>query len=331
MWALLGKCAKERGWTVMTSDVYLQMPIDSAVCISEMVTPYTRLLFKHGIVPSVILSGESPNVAWDFYRQLERYTRPYHHAYIFRGAISRVSSAVKAKPFYWPNALREPYLGPDWDTREYMVMVAGSKGRQVVSHDKPFNSMRSVAKQALWSGLKLIDPLFNFEDLYQKRLDAIVYFSNIPGFRLYGTGWDKLDEKSRYYQAVKRVGAVPIADKLTTMINFRYALCLENCVFPGYVTEKIFDCFFSGCIPVYWGAPDITDFVPRDSFVDARQFNNFKDIDHFLRKMSIDEAQSYLDSARDFLASVAFGKFHQDFWVDELIKILEIEFADNVQ
>jgi hypothetical protein len=331
MWALLGKCAKERGWTMMTSDVYLRAPVESAVCISEMVTPYTKLLFKYGVIPSVILSGESPNVAWGFYRQLEKYTRPYHYAYIFRGAVSRVPSTLKVQPFHWPNALREPQPGPVWHNREYLVMVASNKNRYAVSHDKPFSRMRSVAKRILWDGLKLVDPLFKFEDLYEKRLDAIAYFSNVPGFRLYGTGWDKIEERSKYYQAVKRVGAVSISDKLATMTKFRYALCLENCIFPGYVTEKIFDCFFSGCIPVYWGAPDIADFVPIESFVDARQFGSFKDVDHFLQKMSSGETQRYLGAARDFLVSAAFEKFHQDFWVSELMKILEIEFTVGVQ
>lgn len=330
IWALLGKHAKERGWNILTSDVYLRAPFESAVCISEMVTPYTKLLHKHGVIPSIILSGESPNVAWDFYHRLEKYTRPYHHAYIFRGAVSRVSSNVKVQPFHWPNAFRESQPSPAWHNREYMVMVASNKSRYEVSRDMPFNSLRSLAKRILWKGLKVIDPFFKFRDLYQKRLDAIAYFSNVSGFRLYGNGWDKFNKKSEYYQAVKRVNAVPVTDKLTTMIKFRYALCLENCVFSGYITEKIFDCFFSGCIPVYWGAPDITDFVPKESFVDARQFDSFADIDCFLRKMSVGEAQRYLDAARDFLASAAFGKFHQDFWLRELIKTLETEFANEV-
>jgi hypothetical protein len=327
VWALLGKYARERGWEIMTSDIYLRAPFKPAICISEMVTPYTASLLKHGVIPSVIFSGESPNVAWDFYHQLEKYTRPYHHAYIFRGAVSRVSPTVKTKPFYWPNAFGEPLPAPAWSSREYMVMVAGNKGRYGVSHNKLFSRLRSSAKRILWDGLRLIDPLFKFEDLYQKRLDAIIYFSNVPGFRLYGTGWDKVSEESKYYHVVKRIGVVPIADKLAMIAKFRYALCFENCIFPGYITEKIFDCFFSSCIPVYWGAPDITDFVPSDSFVDARQFDSFYNLDRFLQKISDGEAQRYQEAARDFLASDTFIRFYQDTFLKELIDILEAEFA----
>jgi hypothetical protein len=173
----------------------------------------------------------------------------------------------------------------------------------------------------------LVDPLFRFEDLYQKRLDAICYFADMPGFRLYGTGWDSSGRISKYLHAAKRAGATPVDDKLEAMTGFRFALCFENCVFPGYVTEKIFDCFFAGCIPVYWGAPDIADFVPTETFVDACQFDSWMELDRYLRGISESEAQRYSNAARDFLASDAFSKFHQDYFVTELMGILEAEFA----
>ncbi|GAB3961662.1 hypothetical protein GCM10028805_61100 [Spirosoma harenae] len=44
--------------------------------------------------------------------------------------------------------------------------------------------------------------------------------------------------------------------------TFKFNLCPENSNTAGYVTEKIFDSLFSGCIPIYWGSennpePDI--------------------------------------------------------------------------
>lgn len=332
VWALLGNYMKQRGWAVMTADVYLRgRHSGPAICISEMETPFTVALLDRRVIPSIIFSGESPNVAWKFYRQLEKYTRPYHYAYVFRGASARVSPNVQTRTFYWPNAVREPLPPPVWDDREYLVMVAGNKTRYIVSDNIPYNHLRGFAKRMLWNGLRITDPFFNFEDLYQKRLEAILYFSDIPGFYLYGTGWDVGDSRaSKYLRAAKRIGAVPVADKLAAMTQFKYALCFENCVFPGYVTEKIFDCFFSGCIPVYWGAPDIADFVPAEAFIDMRQFQNFEEANCFLKKMSSVEANRYIGVARDFLASSAFKKFHQDFWVDELLGILETEFANRI-
>lgn len=35
--------------------------------------------------------------------------------------------------------------------------------------------------------------------------------------------------------------------------NCKYNICPENSIGNGYITEKIFDAFLSGCIPIYWG------------------------------------------------------------------------------
>lgn len=43
-------------------------------------------------------------------------------------------------------------------------------------------------------------------------------------------------------------------DKLEYMTNFRFNICAENDNTENYVTEKIFDAFLTGCIPIYYGS-----------------------------------------------------------------------------
>jgi hypothetical protein len=38
---------------------------------------------------------------------------------------------------------------------------------------------------------------------------------------------------------------------------YKYVLCMENSNVPHYMTEKIFNAFQAGAIPLYWGAPDL--------------------------------------------------------------------------
>lgn len=326
MWAMLGERVRQRGWSIMTADVFLGAPSARAVCVSDMVTPYTRVLLEQGVIPAVILSGESPNIAWGFYHWLRRYSQPFHHAFLFRGAVTRPTGSVQVHPFYWPNSQREIISNPAWRNREYLVAVASNKDRFSVAPDTPFLSLCRFAKRLVWNGLWLVDPLFRFDDLYQRRLDAVCYFADVPGCRVYGTGWDKPSGWSRYPQT--SAGAVPYDKKLKVMSNYQFVLCFENCVFPGYVTEKVFDCFFAGCIPVYWGAPDIKEYVPAETIVDARQFETWTDLDHYLRGMSALESERYRAAAQNFLAGKEFNKFHQDSLVDELISIVESEFGN---
>ncbi len=55
--------------------------------------------------------------------------------------------------------------------------------------------------------------------------------------------------------------------KITTLRRYRYALVFENQRQPGYVTEKLLDCFMAGTVPIYWGAPDVTESVPEDALI----------------------------------------------------------------
>lgn len=43
-------------------------------------------------------------------------------------------------------------------------------------------------------------------------------------------------------------------DKLHYLNQFIFNICPENTNSYGYVTEKIFECIESGCIPIYWGS-----------------------------------------------------------------------------
>ena len=43
-------------------------------------------------------------------------------------------------------------------------------------------------------------------------------------------------------------------DKMAYLKQFCFNICPENSNACGYVTEKVFQAIFSGCIPVYWGS-----------------------------------------------------------------------------
>jgi len=93
--------------------------------------------------------------------------------------------------------------------------------------------------------------------------------------------------------------------KLNTMRQYRYALCFENYTDPqwsfGYVSEKIFDCMFADCIPVYYGCTNIDMFVPPDCFIDFRKFKTLEKLHDALRDMSDEEYLGYVSRMRIFL------------------------------
>jgi hypothetical protein len=161
-------------------------------------------------------------------------------------------------------------------------------------------------------------------DRYQARLRAIQAFSGLNDFDLYGEGWDTrhaaVDPK--IHAAAQRVYRGTVADKLSLLAGYRFGLVFENTRFPGYISEKLFDCFFARCIPIYSGAPDVAQYVPPAAFVDAREFRSFAELEQFLRGITEEDGKRYVDAAHTFLASAAYEKFCADRFARDMVDAL---------
>ena len=48
-------------------------------------------------------------------------------------------------------------------------------------------------------------------------------------------------------------------DKIAFLKSYKFNICPENADTPGYITEKIFDSFIAGCIPIYWSEKNLDD------------------------------------------------------------------------
>jgi hypothetical protein len=58
-----------------------------------------------------------------------------------------------------------------------------------------------------------------------------------------------------------------LMDKWDGLAPYRYSLAIENTTKPDYWTEKIADCFLSFTVPIYFGATNLADYFPEESFV----------------------------------------------------------------
>lgn len=88
------------------------------------------------------------------------------------------------------------------------------------------------------------------------------------------------------------------------LLKYKFAVCYENeRGAPGYITEKIFDCFFSGCVPIYLGAPNVKDFIPEDTFVDKNKFINYEELYAFVNKMDDKKFNDYQQNVERYIKS----------------------------
>jgi hypothetical protein len=150
------------------------------------------------------------------------------------------------------------------------------------------------------------------KELYSMRRKAVKFFEKKPKgtFDLYGKGWEGFKNAK---------GTIP--DKQKILKEYKFNFCFENAAIPGYITEKIFDSFATGTIPIYLGAPNIEDYIPKECFIDYRQFNNFEEMLCFLQKMTQEEYDSYLSHIKVYLESQESQKFTWDHFSETLSKV----------
>lgn len=106
-----------------------------------------------------------------------------------------------------------------------------------------------------------------------------------------------------------KTGHIP--DKIVALKDYMFHITIENIIAPHYFTEKIIDCLVTGCVPIYYGAPNIDKYFNVDGFIIFSSFEEFLKLkltkdDFYKRESAIKEnfdlAHKYL-SSDDFLAT----------------------------
>jgi hypothetical protein len=65
---------------------------------------------------------------------------------------------------------------------------------------------------------------------------------------------------------------------------------MENTITRDYVSEKVYDALAAGCIPIYWGAPNIGTYIPQeDSIINLAHYNNIAQLAADLDRLANNE------------------------------------------
>jgi hypothetical protein len=176
--------------------------------------------------------------------------------------------------------------------------------------------------------------------LYRERLEIVRWFEreHPDRFDLYGGRWNRF----YFANSLWRVNILlahlyskfpnrfqcrhfpshrgTVDRKNEVMRAYKYAIVYENAVFPGYLTEKIFDAFFAGCVPVYRGAPDILKHIPAETFIAREDFSSNEALYRYLDGMSDQEYRGRIQAIEDFVNSERIHPFSADHVIDVIMK-----------
>lgn len=153
-------------------------------------------------------------------------------------------------------------------------------------------------------------------ELYSERKKLIAFFeyNDKINFDLYGKWWP---DTYRTFRG-------PIDKKVDILKDYRFCFAYENVKdIPGYITEKIFDCFHAGCVPVYLGAPNISDYIPKNCYISREHFGSNKELYDFLRNMKETQYNGYVNNIKAFLESSKAYPFSEQAFVDTMMDLIQ--------
>lgn len=232
------------------------------------------------------------------------YSNKIENLFKYRKIFTWNDNFVDNKKFfkiYFPNKIKKIKKFKNYDQRSKFLSI-------IASHRTLPNSIKN--------------------NLYKERLDAICWFKkNHPDdLCLYGSGWDSSilphflnkrpmrfifenlyrlmnSHRFNFYKGT-------VKSKKSILDNSKFSLCYENLSgLNGYVTEKIFDCFLSGCIPIYLGASNIEKYIPSDCFINRNNFMNNESLYQYIKTINRDDFLNYQERIKNYLNSSAAHKF----------------------
>ncbi len=214
-------------------------------------------------------------------------------------------------------------------------------------YKKPINNINFKKKKFLIS-ISSNKANNHFNDLYRTRLEFINWAekNNYDKFDFYGYGWNKVRIENRYINKLfnmfkflnlifskkyKNYKGEYLGFKKKILKDYKFSICFENSKnYHGWITEKIFHCFFSGCVPIYYGASNISDIIPKNCYIDYKDFNNNQELINFLENMNNKTYQTHIKSIKKYLLSDKFKKnFGIDFFADTIINEIRNDFISK--
>lgn len=108
-----------------------------------------------------------------------------------------------------------------------------------------------------------------------------------------------------------------VPDKVAFLRECRFAIAYENSSHPGYTTEKIYEAFLAGAIPIYWGDPRVEEDFNPAAFINAHRFGSLGELVDHVRTVDGDDTlfRRYL-SEPCFVNDVVPARFREERLID---------------
>jgi hypothetical protein len=134
------------------------------------------------------------------------------------------------------------------------------------------------------------DVLLSCLDHYREKYVNYFMEHDLP-IATFGKGWKKELNKSN--ELNKPNDEKDPRYTYEIMRNYTFVLIIENTTANGYVSEKIYDAFVAGCIPLYYGNVNNNYKIDSDMYIDLRIFNTPDKLYNFMMELTNEDIYNY--------------------------------------
>ena len=328
---ILAEIAIKSGYEVMSGDIALKNNINpkGIFVIQELNARHGKKLLKKGAIGSVLIACESPIFSYYFYDNISSISKKFHYRKLFNGSFNLIDKTNENIDMFFPSysLYDDNEILIPWSKRNFSVMVAANKSANVPIP----KGLKNQINWFIHKVYKTFSPSFingAKNELHSKRLEIITYFGKKSKIELFGSGW--LDFKRFQKKDLEKLAPILrelnpsfCENKINTIKKYKFIFCLENISYDGYVTEKIIDCLVASVIPIYLGAPNITDFVPKDCFINLREFKTIEELEKYLDSISEEDAMKIISNGQSFLSSQNGRKFSNEYFANDILKMVK--------
>jgi len=123
----------------------------------------------------------------------------------------------------------------------------------------------------------------------------------------------------------------PGISQLELLGGYKFVITFENSKYDDYVTERVYNAWIAGAVPIYSGAPNIRDYAPHPhAYIDPNDFENVFELAEYIQYLQSNEtarqehlqfkdpsqplSPGFLKAAKNSMYSSAHdsGKMHSD-------------------
>ena len=85
-------------------------------------------------------------------------------------------------------------------------------------------------------------------------------------------------------------GAISYSQTKTWFSQFKFVICYENSSHDGYMTEKVFNAYFAGAVPIYYADRSVLKDINPKAIIFAPDFESEEALIEYIKKVDQDDA-----------------------------------------